>query len=94
MDVQCPKCKSFHWIDERSHPSSKRAHKFESCCKKGDVVLQSLPDPPDILKELLSGENAESRHFRKHIREYNSTLSFTFLKYSPDQRVAHLGPGI
>ncbi|RPA88705.1 hypothetical protein L873DRAFT_1725030, partial [Choiromyces venosus 120613-1] len=94
MNVQCPGCKAFHWIDERSHPSTTAIPKFESCCKKGDVILESLPDPPDILKRLLSTEDADSKHFRKHIWEYNPALSFTSLKYSPDQRPAQLGSGI
>ena len=94
MDIQCPKCGALHWIDERSHPSSKSAPKFESCCKKGAVVLDRLQDTPDILMRLLSTEDADSKHFRKHIREYNSALFFTSLKYSPDERTAQMGPGI
>ncbi|RPA95627.1 hypothetical protein L873DRAFT_1562305, partial [Choiromyces venosus 120613-1] len=94
MNVICSSCNALHWIDERSQPSTKSLPRFESCCKKGDVILDSLPDPPDILKRLLSTEDADSKRFRKHIREYNSALSFTSLKYSPDQRPAQLGPGI
>jgi len=94
MDIPCPSCKALHWIDERSYSSSKANTKFESCCKKGDVVLETLPDPPDTLKRLLSMEEVTSKDFRKNIREYNSALSFTSLKYSPDRRASVLGAGI
>ncbi|RPB00681.1 hypothetical protein L873DRAFT_1896321 [Choiromyces venosus 120613-1] len=70
MNVICSSCNALHWIDERSQPSTKSLPRFESCCKKGDVILESLPDPPDILKRLLSTEDADSKRFRKHIREY------------------------
>jgi hypothetical protein len=94
MDVSCSSCQGLHWMDERSPQSTQAAPKFETCCKKGDVQLESLPDPPDILKRLLSTPDADGKHFRKHLREYNSALSFTSLKYSVDERISILGPGI
>ena len=96
MNVPCSSCHALHWIDERSKqsPSTKRAPRFEECCKKGDVVLQKLQSPPEILEALVSAESEEAKWFRKNIREYNSALSFTSLKYSPDNRAAILGAGV
>lgn len=94
MDIPCLKCGALHWIDERSHPSTKSAPRFESCCKKGAVVLERLPDTLNVLMRLLSTEKGDGKQFRKRIREYNSTLSFTSLKYSPDERTTQLGPRI
>ena len=86
MNVPCPSCHAQHWIDERSKhsQSTKRAPRFEQCCKKGEVVLQKLQSPPEILEGLVSADSEEAKRFRKNIREYNSALSFTLLKYSPD----------
>src|SRR6266852_1451853 len=96
MIIPCPSCHANHWIDERSthSPSTTAAPRFESCCKKGEVVLNNLQPPPEALERLVSEEMVEAKHFRKHIREYNSSLSFTSLKYSPDKRTSLLGPGI
>jgi len=94
MDISCSKCKALHWIDERSHPSTRTTPKFESCCKKGDAILENLPDTPEVLIRLLSTDEPDSKHFRRNIREYNRALSFTSLKYLPDERIAHLPPGI
>ena len=96
MNVPCPSCHALHWIEERSKhsPSTKRAPLFEGCCKKGDVILPHLQSLPQILEELVTADTEEAKRFRKNIREYNSALSFTSLKYSPDNRSALLGAGV
>jgi len=58
------------------------------------VALSNLLAPPEVLQTLISDDTNEARHFRKNIRQYNSALSFTSLKYSLDNRAALLGPGI
>jgi len=67
MEIQCPACKAFHWLDERSYPSTKIAPDFELCCKKGDIALETIPDPPEMLKKLLAGQDPESKRFRENI---------------------------
>ncbi|KAH0602902.1 uncharacterized protein H6S33_008552 [Morchella sextelata] len=67
---------------------------FENCCKKGDVVLEILKPPSDYLKYLLESLETVPRNFRKHIREYNSALTFTSVKYNTDTRVGANGGGI
>ena len=43
---------------------------------------------------MVTANTEEAKRFRKKIREYNSALSFTSLKYSPDNRSALLGAGV
>jgi hypothetical protein len=94
IDVLCPSCHSKYWIDERSKQSTLHAPTFERCCKKGDVRLANLVAPPEALQALVSEDTMEAKHFRKNIQKYNSALSFTSLKYSPNTRATCLGPGI
>jgi hypothetical protein len=60
---------------------------FESCCKKGDVDIDRLQSCPSYLQLLFTDQDARSRAFRSHIREYNAALAFTSLKYNQDERV-------
>ena len=49
------------------------------CCMNGQVNLPPLPPPPTILKDLLTQNTAEAKHFRKNIRAFNSSLAFASL---------------
>ena len=40
-------------------------------------ILQQLPDLPDELEELVSGNDKRRRQFRLDVRAYNSALAFT-----------------
>ena len=93
MDVVCPKCNAYHWIAERTSSSSRVSPNFELCCKKGDVQLEQLLEPPEVLKQLLQDDNQQGKHLRKNIGAYNSALSFTSLKYIPDPQARQLGHG-
>ena len=42
---------------------------------------------PPLLHSLYNDNTGLARHFRMHIRKYNSALAFASLKYTPDQRV-------
>ncbi|KAG1179676.1 hypothetical protein G6F70_000624 [Rhizopus microsporus] len=55
----CFSCVATLPIDERQETSSLRNPSWESCCKRGSVQLQLLPDPPQYLK---SGLNAFQIH--------------------------------
>ncbi|POS83856.1 hypothetical protein EPUL_003495, partial [Erysiphe pulchra] len=39
----CPSCKAIHWVQERVHSSSIVNPRFQTCCKEGQVVLDSIP---------------------------------------------------
>ena len=47
------------------------------CCKNGKVKLPDLENPPDQLQQLMSGDSANSRHFLKNMRKYNSCFQMT-----------------
>ena len=42
----------------------------------------------------MKNQDSTSRMFRSKIREYNSALSFTSIKYQADMRTANWGPGV
>ena len=50
---------------------------FSICCQKGKVQLPFLQKPPELLNNLLNGEDPRSKHFLDNIRTYNSMFSFT-----------------
>jgi hypothetical protein len=92
MDEECSRCHALHWSAERVH------HKdlgwgFGICCDHGMVQLPSFPDPPDELRQLLDGQDPDSREFRENIRQYNAALAFTSLGVQIDESVNRRGPG-
>ena len=89
MSIECKHCKALHWLDERlsAHPSTIRNPIFGTCCSTGDVALPLMQALPPLLQSLYNDDTGIARHFRTHIRKYNSALAFASLKYTPDQRV-------
>ncbi len=50
----------------------------ESCNSCGQIVSKIIPtyaEPPTLLRELLTPDSAEARHFCKNIHHYNSALA-------------------
>jgi hypothetical protein len=64
---------------------------FEPCCKKGDVVLPLIREPPRELYTLLTGDDPRCRSFRANIRAYNSAFAFTSVSYKKDGRINFTG---
>ena len=56
---QCKDCKAFRFSKERNF-----------CCSQGDVVLASIPEPPENLQKLYS-----KKSFTDNIRGYNNVLA-------------------
>ncbi|CEG62921.1 hypothetical protein RMATCC62417_00154 [Rhizopus microsporus] len=79
MDKECRNCHALHWIDERQETSSLRNPSWESCCKRGSVQLQHLPDPSQYLKNLLASTDTQGRHFKDNLPQYNAAFAFTSL---------------
>jgi len=50
--------------------------KFSICCQKEKVQLPFLQRPPELLNNLLNGEDPRSKHFLDNITTYNSMFSF------------------
>ena len=49
------------------------------CCKKGNVLIEKLPEPPPRLKALLEGTDADAKTFKKYIKQINQALSLSSL---------------
>lgn len=59
-----------------------RAIKFKNeaaglCCNGGKVRVELSDDIPDVLRELVSGDTPESKHFLDKIQTYNSLFQMT-----------------
>ncbi|CAN1799656.1 ATP-dependent DNA helicase PIF1 [Linum perenne] len=50
---------------------------FSLCCNGGKIRLPPARQPPQYLKELMTSEDSECRHFREYIRVYNGVFCFT-----------------
>lgn len=78
---------------EKKAKSSKTSPEFGSlCCGDGDIYLPLLHDPPQALKDLFDGDNAQADEFRKNIYAYNRAFAFTSMKVKQDHRVNYRGP--
>jgi hypothetical protein len=93
MDVKCPDCHALHWMSERLTKSSKRNPKFGTCCLSGKISLPQLDPPPIELRNLLFGQDTDSKHFRQNIRKYNNALAMTSLGCETDHTVNEGGGG-
>jgi hypothetical protein len=78
MDVECIHCHTLFWQEE---------HNIISYCKKGEIVLPPVREPPNLLRRLLTRDYLNSDSFIKHIRQYNSALAFTSIAYTPNRRL-------
>ncbi|KAG5549105.1 hypothetical protein RHGRI_014469 [Rhododendron griersonianum] len=87
MNVLCPDCKAWHWMDEKLTRSSKKNPLFGTCCLQGKVRLPLLITPPPPLQALYDGNDDQSKSFRTHTREYNAANAFTSLGATLDTRV-------
>ncbi len=55
------------------------------------MTLPPLAPPPEPLKWLLTGNEADAKDFREHIHSYNSALAFMSVGANLDTSVAQLG---
>jgi hypothetical protein len=94
MNICCPFCGAFHWIDERVSSSTVSHPQFGMCCGHGKVELPSLRVPPLPLYNLFTGATAQSKEFRTNIVRYNAALAFTSLGVKVDDSIAGRGPPV
>jgi hypothetical protein len=78
INVKCIYCHTLFWQEE---------HNIINYCKKGEIVLPPVREPPNLLRRLLTRDHSISDSFFKNIRQYNSALAFTFIAYTPDRRL-------
>ncbi|PIA29092.1 hypothetical protein AQUCO_06300048v1 [Aquilegia coerulea] len=87
MDVICPSCSAYHWLDERLTKSTKKKSFFGMCCLQAKIKLPLLTPLPSAIKLLYEGRNSLARSFRKDIRSYNAANAFSSLGVSMDKRI-------
>ena len=79
--------------DQRWHPASELGT-FEACCKHGDVMMERMRALPEPLNTLMTGQDGQSRLFRRHIRRWNTLFAFTSLSFNADARTGATGQGL
>lgn len=70
----CAHCNARHFISEQTQTRT-----FSLCCGNGKVCLTGdrvLQPVPVLLRQLLTENSPEARHFQRDIREYNNALAF------------------
>ncbi|KAK6010959.1 hypothetical protein OSTOST_23967, partial [Ostertagia ostertagi] len=72
MNVGCGSCGARHFSSELRPGSAT----FNDCCNHGCISLEHFTNFPLQLRQLLTGQNAEAKEFREHIRNYNSAFAF------------------
>lgn len=87
MDISCGHCGALHWMDEKLADSPRSAPVFGTCCNSGQVRLPALRDPPIVIRNLLTEDDAHAKEFRDHIRQYNAALAFTSLGVKIDDSI-------
>ena len=94
MNVVCSGCNALHWAAEKPKWSATRAAgSFESCCKRGDAIVEKLQPLPEPLNTLMTGGDAQSKRFREGLRHWNSQFVFTSISYNMDNRPIAIGGG-
>ena len=73
---RCSHCGAFMWIGERiSNSSISRPQFGEACCLSGSIRIPLIPEPPQLLHQLLTEQTPRGLNFRLHIRKYNSAMA-------------------
>jgi hypothetical protein len=88
MIVECPIYHVLFWKYELVPASNFKGEcNFNLCCKKGDISLPAFRDPPDLLRRLFTYQHSQSKYFLNNIRQFNSALTFTSIKFEVDKRL-------
>ena len=80
MNSPCPNCRSFMWSNERLTKSSAKNPLFGMCCNSGKVAIEIVPDPPEMLKNLLTATDGKAKFFQTNIRRYNAGMAMASMK--------------
>ena len=73
---RCSHCGAYMWIGERISNSSISHPQFgEACCLSGSIRIPLIPEPPQLLRQLLTEQTPRGRNFRLHICKYNSAMA-------------------
>ncbi len=91
MTTMCGKCDALHFLEERAASSSHTNPQFTLCCAQSKVTLPPLAPPLELLRWLLTRNEADAKDFHQRIRSYNSALAFTSMGANLDTNVAQPG---
>jgi hypothetical protein len=91
MTIVCGKCGALHFLEECAASSTHTNSQFTLCCAQGKVTLPLLAPPPEPLRRLLTGNEADAKDFHQRIRSYNNALTFTSVGVDLDTSVAQVG---
>jgi hypothetical protein len=91
MTTMCDKCGALHFLEERAASSLRANPQFTLCCARGKVTLPPLAPPLELLRRLLTSNEADAKDFRQHIRSYNNAFAFTSVGANLDTSVAQPG---
>jgi len=95
MNLCCSGCQTLHWEAERpQHRTRARAGTFEACCKHGDMIVERMRPLPEPLNTLMTGQDSQSRLFRKHVRRWNALFAFISIRFNADHRTGQRGQGV
>ena len=74
----CGECGAMMWLDEKSPEKFDNGVPiYKMCCGGGKVRLPAIKPPPEPLRRLYSGTDADSKCFLENIRKFNNNFSFT-----------------
>ncbi|GKD97027.1 DNA helicase PIF1-like protein, partial [Tanacetum coccineum] len=83
----CHACQAKLWTGETNKKQITKKISFTMCCKKGQVLLPKMEDPPKDLLDLFTANDATSKYFIHNIRKFNSIFSFTSIGGKVDKTV-------
>jgi len=73
LDIRCTWYKALHCEAELGSRKAQAGEaSFESCCKHGQVQIESMSPLPEPLNTLMNGEDAQPRSFRERVRKWNA----------------------
>ncbi len=90
MTTMCGKCGALHFLEERVASSLRANSQFTPCYAQGKVTLPLLAPPLELLRWLLTSNEANAKDFHQRIRSYNNALAFTSMGANLDTSLPNL----
>ncbi|GJU86868.1 hypothetical protein Tco_1294414 [Tanacetum coccineum] len=86
---ECSSCGALLWYTESMRGATNAcSESYSMCCGRGKVELTNeVPEPPPLLKELITNQHPKSANFIDNIRRYNSMFAFTSMGGKQDTSV-------
>ena len=88
MEERCTHCNALYWAKERVADGV-----YTNCCNRGNTFLEPIPQPSNYIRELISGNNQDSKSFKGNFRAFNSALAMASATVS-EVHLAGRGPPV